>query len=184
LGATDRRSVRGSGKSRPGAKLVPLGTFLVAAALASLVLAAPAAAEPANEEYNLDLPEATDSGSGDGDTAPEAVTTTPAPETGTDESAAPVDTQDYSEDVDASGAVAGDSSGNGGAGSKGDSKTDDASGHGPGNAGGERAHSIPAIAADGAGNSGVWLLLLGLALVLALAGYLIYKRRRPRQLEA
>jgi LPXTG-motif cell wall-anchored protein len=179
--------MRGSGKSRPGASFYELAALLLATAFLSLLLAAPASADPANEEYNLDIPEATESGSDDGDTVPEG---DPAPPPATEEDAAPVDLDDPSGDADASGGAAAaggagsdDGSGSGGTGSTGESKADGPSGHPSDRGAGGRAHSLPAIAADGAGNSGVWLLLLGLALVLALAVFLIYRRRRPRQLE-
>jgi LPXTG-motif cell wall-anchored protein len=174
--------MRGSGKSRPGSGPGSLVAFLLAAALLSLAVAAPVSADPANEEYNLDIPEAGSGGSGDDGT------TDPAASTGTDDdTTVPADSGESADTDDSSGAAGGSSdegTGSGGSGTSGDSDVEGAGGHGVSNGGSDRAHTIPQIAADGAGNSGVWLLLLGLAAVLAVAVFLIYKRRRPRQLEA
>lgn len=170
--------MRGSGKSRPASGPGSLVAFLLAAALLSLAVAAPVSADPANEEYNLDIPEAGSSGSGDGETADDAGASGEPGEGTTVPS-------DSDESTDDTGAVGGSSDeGSGGGGGSGASDVEGAGGHGVSNGGGDRAHTIPEIAADGAGNSGVWLLLLGLAVVLAVAVFLIYKRRRPRQLEA
>jgi LPXTG-motif cell wall-anchored protein len=171
------------GKSRRGQRLAFLVVVMLASALAAAFIAAPAGADPANEEYELDIPDAGDGGSS-GDPATDESSTTA---TETDDDTATVDATDGStDDGEVGGAVGGgtdDGSANGGTGGSGDSKTSE--GSGPQGAGStERAHTIPEIAADGAGSSGIWLLLVGLALVLAVALYLIYKRRRPRQLEA
>jgi LPXTG-motif cell wall-anchored protein len=173
--------MRGSGKSRPGGGPGSLVAFLLAAALLSLAVAAPVSADPANEEYNLDIPEAGSGGSDDGGTVDDSGV---SGETGEDTTVPSDSESESTDDTRAVGGSSDDGTGSGGSGTSGGSDVEGAGGHGVSNGGGDRAHTIPQIAADGAGNSGVWLLLLGLAAVLAVAVFLIYKRRRPRQLEA
>jgi LPXTG-motif cell wall-anchored protein len=160
-------------------------------------LATPAFAQggPATEEYNLDLPAVTGSGSGD-------------PQEASGSGGDPTSVSTDSTDTDSTYSVPGDSTGGsgGGSGSGSGGSSSGAGSHegsGPGKSGHdskpdngddldlapfasspEQANTLPAIAADVAGEGGVPLLLAGLAAILGVALFLLYRRRRAHRLEA
>jgi hypothetical protein len=191
VGATLPRSMRG-GKSRrraPRALGLPASVAVLAVALLCGVLCGVALAQtPATEEYNLDIPEATSSGSGGGD--PVGGSSEGSGDTSTAEPApAPIEPE---APVGGGGDGAGGGSGSsgGGDGGSGDANRkhtlpadDQRALISYDEFGGEQANSLPAIAADVASEGGVALLLAGLAATMGIALFFVYRRRRAQELE-
>lgn len=157
---------------------------LAAGALASLAAAAPGALAqgPAVDQYELDIPRATGAGAGAGKhdgssggakgSGGGGEESTPVPQSGS----TPIASTTSGEP--AADPAAQDASG-GGKPAKSEKRY-----RGPGSGGAgpsplERsARTVPAIAADTAGQSGVLMLLAGLATLGALAAFLVHRRRR------
>jgi hypothetical protein len=161
-----------------------------AAALAGILTAglvtAGASASPAEEEYTLDLPSASNAGAGDGGGVDGDAGGSDAPpeDSGGTETAPPPST-DTETDIETDTSTG---SGGSGGGDDDDGRTGQRAGDGKGGTlemdGGEatpaQPHTVPAIATDVAGEGGIPLLLAGLIAVAALAVlWAIWKRRRP-----
>jgi LPXTG-motif cell wall-anchored protein len=174
-----------SRRRRPAATRV--APFVAVLALV-LTPAAALAQGPASEEYNLDIPEAGTSGAGGGESGEGSESTAPPPE-GTPTGSVPADPAPSGEGGDQDPAAAtgagpsteGDS--DHGRRHAGESKESETGGFPVGPVAGERANSLPTIATDVASEGGVPILLAGLAALLALAVFVVYRRRRTQTLE-
>jgi LPXTG-motif cell wall-anchored protein len=162
----------------------------IAAVLALALLPATALGQgPASEEYNLDIPEAGASGAGGGESPGGSGGTAPPPAEDESTTSVPADPAPIAEGGDqpaeaatGAGSSAGGHSDDGGRHAD-ESKESESGGFPLGPVAGERANSLPTIATDVASEGGVPILLAGLAALLALAGFVVYRRRRAQTLE-
>lgn len=161
--------------SRRRAAALPFGA-LVLGALACLALAAPGALAqgPAVDQYELDIPKATGAGADhEGNKQDDGGTQAPAddvPAAGSGSNSTTV--------ASTGGEPAPPSSGGGGGDEPKKEHVKTGSGNDDPSPLDRSAHTVPAIAVDTAGDGGISWLLAGLAAVGALAGFVVYRRRR------